>query len=75
MIENKPNSIFKMITDVLSNVAEMETTCLLERQKKDIMIAKEIYKGRQLNTTDTSTIFVKIQSITFRINQRQKLLN
>ncbi|BFM44107.1 hypothetical protein CFS9_27480 [Flavobacterium sp. CFS9] len=34
MIENKPNSIFKMITDVLSNVAEMERTSLLERQKK-----------------------------------------
>lgn len=63
MIENKPNSIFKMITDVLSNAAEMETTSLLERQKKGIIIAKAkgIYKGKQLNTIDTSTIFVKIQ--------------
>ena len=32
MIENKPNSIFKMITDVLSNVAEMERISLLERR-------------------------------------------
>ncbi|WP_255673228.1 hypothetical protein [Flavobacterium sp. EDS] len=31
MVQNKPNSIFKMITDVLSNVAEMERTSLLER--------------------------------------------
>jgi len=52
-----------MITDVLSNAAEMETTSLLERQKKGIIIAKSkaIYKGKQLNTIDTSTIFVKIQ--------------
>ena len=60
MIENKPNSIFKMITDVLSNVAEMERTSLLERQKEGIIIAKAkgTYKGRQLNTTETTEQFL-----------------
>jgi len=60
MIENKPNSIFKMITDVLSNVAEMEKTSLLERQREGILIAKAkgTYKGRQLNTIETPEQFL-----------------
>lgn len=60
MIENKPNSIFKMITDVLSNVAEMERTSLLERQREGILIAKAkgTYKGRQLNTMETPEQFL-----------------
>lgn len=60
MIDKKPNSIFKIITDVLSNVAEMERTSLLERQKEGILIAKAkgIYKGRQLNTTETTEQFL-----------------
>lgn len=60
MIKNKPNSIFKMITDVLSNVAEMERTSLLERQKEGILIAKAkgTYKGRQLNTIETPQQFL-----------------
>lgn len=60
MIKNKPNSIFKMITDVLSNVAEMERTSLLERQREGIIIAKSkgTYKGRQLNTIETPQQFL-----------------
>ena len=60
MIENKPNSIFKMITDVLSNVAEMERTSLIERQKEGIIIAKAkgTYKGRQSDTTETKQQFL-----------------
>lgn len=60
MTDNKPNSIFKMITDVLSNVAEMERASLLERQKEGIIIAKAkgIYKGRQLNTIETPQQFL-----------------
>ncbi|WP_269237347.1 recombinase family protein [Flavobacterium flavigenum] len=60
MIQNKPNSIFKMITDVLSNVAEMERASLLERQKEGILIAKAkgTYKGRQLNTNESPQQFL-----------------
>ena len=60
MIDNKPNSIFKMICDVLSNVAEMERNSLLERQREGILIAKAkgTYKGRQLNTRETTQQFL-----------------
>ncbi|MNS67410.1 putative transposon Tn552 DNA-invertase bin3 [compost metagenome] len=60
MIDGKSNSIFKMITDVLSNVAEMERASLLERQKEGIVIAKSkgVYKGRQLNTIETPQQFL-----------------
>jgi DNA invertase Pin-like site-specific DNA recombinase len=60
MIENKTNSIFKMITDVLSNVAEMERSSLLERQREGILIAKAkgTYKGRQMNTNETTQQFL-----------------
>ncbi|EJG03406.1 recombinase family protein [Flavobacterium sp. F52] len=60
MIDGKPNSIFKMITDVLSNVAEMERASLLERQREGIVIAKSkgVYKGRQLNTIETPQQFL-----------------
>ncbi|MHC0445800.1 recombinase family protein [Flavobacterium sp. 3-218] len=60
MVENKPNHIFKIITDVLSNVAEMERLSLLERQKEGIKIAKTkgVYKGRQLNTSETPQQFL-----------------
>lgn len=48
------------ITDVLSNVAEMERTSLLERQKEGILIAKAkgTYKGRLLNTIETPQQFL-----------------
>nr|WP_315155687.1 recombinase family protein [uncultured Flavobacterium sp.] len=60
MIESKPTSIFKMITDILSNVAEIERTSLLERQKEGILIAKTkgTYKGRLLNTIETPQQFL-----------------
>lgn len=48
LIENKPNPSFKMIVSVLGNVAEMERSNMLERQKQGIAIAKAkgVYKGR-----------------------------
>ncbi|GAA4230605.1 recombinase family protein [Postechiella marina] len=48
MVDSKPNPIFKMIISVLGNVAEMERTNMLERQRQGIEIAKAKgkYKGR-----------------------------
>lgn len=48
LVDNKPNTIFKMIISVLGNVAEMERTNMLERQRQGIEIAKAKgkYKGR-----------------------------
>ena len=40
MIDGKPNPTFKMIACVLGNVAEMERTNMLERQKAGIELAK-----------------------------------
>ncbi|GEO11535.1 recombinase family protein [Segetibacter aerophilus] len=52
MIAGKPNSTFKLILTVLSNVAEMEKEFILERQKQGIAIAraKGKYKGRLYGT-------------------------
>jgi DNA invertase Pin-like site-specific DNA recombinase len=48
LIENKPNPSFKMIISVLGNVAEMERSNMLERQRQGIELAKakKLYSGR-----------------------------
>ena len=60
LIENKPNPSFKMIVSVLGNVAEMERSNMLERQRQGIELAKAngIYTGRLYGTrmTDTETL-------------------
>lgn len=52
LIDNKPNPSFKMIVSVLGNVAEMERTNMLERQRQGIELAKAkgTYKGRLYGT-------------------------
>jgi len=61
MVDNKPNPIFKMIISVLGNVAEMERTNMLERQKQGIEIAKanNKYTGRLYGTKMTDEDFLK----------------
>ncbi|MFK7833241.1 MAG: recombinase family protein [Winogradskyella sp.] len=61
MVDNKPNPIFKMIISVLGNVAEMERTNMLERQKQGIKIAKAKgkYTGRLFGTKMTDDEFLK----------------
>jgi DNA invertase Pin-like site-specific DNA recombinase len=58
--DGKPNLIFKMIIDVLSNVAAMEREALLERQKEGIAIAKAAGKYSQkrnkLTASDTDIL-------------------
>ncbi|MDW9381127.1 recombinase family protein [Chryseobacterium sp. JV558] len=48
LVNNKPNSAFKLIISVMANIAEMERETLLERQQEGIKlaIAKGVYKGR-----------------------------
>lgn len=52
LIENKPNPSFKMIISVLGNVAEMERSNMLERQRQGIELAKakKLYRGRLSGT-------------------------
>jgi DNA invertase Pin-like site-specific DNA recombinase len=61
MVDGKPNPIFKMIVSVLGNVAEMERTNMLERQKQGIEIAKAkgVYKGRLYGSRMTNEEFLK----------------
>lgn len=61
MVDNKPNPIFKMIISVLGNVAEMERTNMLERQRQGIEIAKASgkYTGRLYGTRMTDEDFLK----------------
>lgn len=48
IVNDKPNSVFKLIVSVLANVSEMERQTLRERQLEGIAIAKAkgTYKGR-----------------------------
>lgn len=48
LIDGKPNQSFKLIVSVLGNVAELERTNMLERQRQGIELAKMrgTYKGR-----------------------------
>jgi len=61
LVGNKPNTIFKMIISVLGNVAEMERTNMLERQRQGIAIAKAKgkYKGRLYGLAMSDEEFLK----------------
>ncbi|MBO0593116.1 recombinase family protein [Cellulophaga sp. E16_2] len=61
MVNSKPNPIFKMIISVLGNVAEMERTNMLERQRQGIEIAKAKgkYTGRLYGVAMSNEIFLK----------------
>lgn len=61
IIDDKPNPIFKMIISVLGNLAEMERTNMLERQKQGIELAKlqGKYKGRLYGSRMSDDEFLK----------------
>lgn len=61
LVDGKPNPIFKMIISVLGNVAEMERTNMLERQRQGIEIAKAKgkYKGRLYGAVMNDEEFLK----------------
>ncbi|WP_076551778.1 recombinase family protein [Chryseobacterium ureilyticum] len=55
LVNNKPNSAFKLIISVMANIAEMERNSLLERQQEGIKlaIARGVYKGRTKGSKET----------------------
>jgi DNA invertase Pin-like site-specific DNA recombinase len=61
IIDGKTNPIFKMITDVLANVAQMEKDSIRERQLEGIAIAKKngTYKGREKGSKETPEQILK----------------
>jgi DNA invertase Pin-like site-specific DNA recombinase len=76
LVDNKPNPSFKMIISVLGNVAEMERTNMLERQRQGIELAKSkgTYKGRLYGTRMTdSEILAKYKIVVRELKNGQSL--
>lgn len=78
IVNGKSNSIFKIITDVLANVASMERESLLERQREGIAAAirknPNTYKGRLKGTVDTDEeVLAKHRSLVKIIKANPKL--
>lgn len=74
----KPNSMFKLITDVLSNVAQMERDSIKERQKEGIAIAKAkgVYRGRPIGTgKEAKRILDENKDIVKRLKEGQSIRN
>lgn len=60
-VNNKPNPIFKMIADVLANVAELTRNNIRENQAVGIAlaVAQNKFKGRVKGTTTSDKDFLK----------------
>ncbi len=58
--DGKENQVFKLICSVMSTLAEMEKTTILERINEGIAVAKlnGTYKGRLKGTTETESEFL-----------------
>ena len=76
LIDNKPNSSFKMIVSVLGNVAEMERNNMLERQKAGIKLAKlkGTYTGRLYGTRmNDDEVLTKYKSVVRELKNGESL--
>lgn len=72
MSNDKTNPIFKMIVDVLANVAQMERDSIRERQSEGIAIAKASgkFKGRMKGSSMSEGVYLeKHKEIVKYINQ------
>ncbi len=61
LVNGKPNHAFKLIISVMGNIAEMERSIMLERQKQGIELAKKkgVYKGRLKGSKETDEDFLE----------------
>jgi DNA invertase Pin-like site-specific DNA recombinase len=76
LIDNKPNPSFKMIVSVLGNVAEMERSNMLERQRQGIELAKAkgTYKGRLYGTRMTDDeVLAKYKAVVRELKNGESL--
>ena len=76
LIDGKPNSSFKMIVSVLGNVAEMERTNMLEKQKQGIELAKMngVYKGRLYGTKmNDNEVLIKYKAVVRELKNGESL--
>lgn len=60
MVNGEENYAFKLIISVMANIAEVERSTLLERQREGIAIAKAkgVYKGREKGTVESDELFL-----------------
>lgn len=73
--DGKENQVFKLICSVMSTLAEMEKTIILERINEGIAIAKlnGTYKGRIKGTVETDTKFLaKYPKVVTMLKSRNK---
>ena len=76
LIDNKPNPSFKMIVSVLGNVAEMERSNMLERQRQGIELAKAkgTYTGRLYGTRMTNDeVLAKYKAVVRELKNGESL--
>lgn len=76
LINNKPNPSFKMIVSVLGNVAEMERSNMLERQRQGIELAKAkgTYRGRLYGTRmNDDEVLLKYKSVVRELKNGESL--
>lgn len=69
MINNKPSSVFNLVTIILSELSSLEKSSLLERQAEGIQQAKlrNVYKGRVKGTTDSPAITLDKHKKTIKV--------
>lgn len=76
LVNNKPNSAFKLIISVMANIAEMEREAMLERQKEGIKIAiaKGVYKGRVKGSKESDDqVLAKYKEVVKYLKRGQSL--
>ncbi|MCT4235858.1 MULTISPECIES: recombinase family protein [Elizabethkingia] len=76
LVNNKPNSAFKLIISVMANIAEMERETMLERQKEGIKIAiaKGVYKGRVKGSKESNEqVLAKYKDVVKYLKRGQSL--
>lgn len=76
LIDNKPNPSFKMIVSVLGNVAEMERSNMLERQRQGIELAKAkgTYTGRLYGSKmSDAEVLIKYKSVVKELKNGESL--
>ncbi len=83
IINGKQNSVFKMICDILANVAQMEKESIRERQLFGINKRKQegLYKGRMKGTAESNEYFLQkhkkhlkfVSNPKFSLNELKKM--
>ncbi|WP_422079986.1 recombinase family protein [Ulvibacterium sp.] len=78
LVVGKPNPTFKLIVNVLANIAQMERRNLQERQREGIELAKAkgVYKGRKKGSKESKEeILAKYTHVIKRLREGHTLRN